>query len=202
MGIEATYTFQVNNYPFIVFVSSTHSCYLTSDHEEQGIPLCTATPLFQNETIAAIHFQGDQFVAGLFSPGFFAANETYANNLHCHYNVQCSPGKILYFNLVRESIQDAVDGDCVDFIKISRPSLNRELVTCGSDLEGFGGNEAGALSVKFSTDGAVGDCGFFLAAVCFDPATLNVPGCTVPNVTEARGKRGSYLPQSVIVSNV
>ena len=133
------------------------------------------------------------------------ANETYINNLQCQYNVQCSPGKILYFNIVRQSIQETVDGNCVDFIKVNRPSLNRELVTCGSDLEGFGDNEAEALSVEFSTDGAVGDCGFFLFAVCFDPSTLNSPGCTIPNVTEAREKRGSYTSQTPldnIVSNV
>ena len=45
--------------------------------------------------------------------------------------------------------------------------------SCGSELEGFRDNEAGALSVEFSTDGAVGDCGFFLFAMCFDPLTLN-----------------------------
>jgi len=53
-------------------------------------------------------------------------------------------------------------------------------------LEGFGDNEVGALSVEFSTDGAVGDCGFFLYAVCSDPLILNAPGCTIPNVSEAR----------------
>jgi len=53
-------------------------------------------------------------------------------------------------------------------------------------LEGFGDNEVVALSMELSTDGAVGDSGFFIFAVCFDLLTLNVQGCTIPNVTEAR----------------
>ena len=40
--------------------------------------------------------------------------------------------------------------------------------------------------MELSTDGAVGDSGFFIFAVCFDLLTLNVQGCTIPNVTEAR----------------
>jgi len=50
----------------------------------------------------------------------------------------------------------------------------------------FGDNEAGALSVEFRTDGAVGECRYIFFAVCFDPLTLNAQGCTIPNVTEAR----------------
>ena len=177
---------------------STLSCYQTNTREEQSRTVCTATPLFQNQTILTYQIQRRQFVSGLFSPGFFAANETHQNNLLCLYNVRCSSGHLVYFNIVREKLQDLVNGSCVDFIRVDRPSLNRELVTCGSDLERFQGIEAGALSVEFRTDSDVTDCGFFMSAVCFDPSTLNAPGCSIPNVTNSgrfRWKRETQFPQ-------
>ena len=152
---------------------STYSCYQTNFREEQGRPVCTTTPLFLNQTILSYQIQQGQFVSGLFSPGFFAANETYPNNLLCLYNVRCSSGHLVYFNIVRKKLQDPVNGSCVDFIQIERPSLNQQLVTCGSDLERFQGIEEGALNVVFWTDSNVTDCGFFISAVCFDPSTLN-----------------------------
>ena len=180
---------------------STYSCYQTNFREEQGRPVCTTTPLFLNQTILSYQIQRGQFVSGLFSPGFFAANETYPNNLLCLYNVRCSSGHLVYFNIVRKKLQDPINGSCVDFIQIERPSLNQQLVTCGSDLERFQGIEEGALNVVFWTDSNVTDCGFFMSAVCFDPSTLNAPGCSVPNVTISgtlRGKRETHLPQSIL----
>ena len=177
-------------------IFSTLSCYQTNIREEQGRTVCTATPLFQNRTILTYQIQRGQFVSGLFSPGFFAANETHPNNLLCLYNVRCSSGHLVYFNIVREKLQNLVNGSCVDFIRVDRPSLNRELVTCGSDLERFQGIEAGSLNVEFRTDSNVTDCGFFMSAVCFDPSTLNAPGCSNPNVTNSgrfRRKRDNEI---------
>lgn len=161
--------------------------------------MCTSTPLFLNQTILSYQIQRGQFVSQLFSPGFFAANETYANNLACLYNVRCSSGHLVYFNIIRKKLQDRVNDRCVDFVQLERPSVNRQLVTCGSDLERLQGIEAGALNVVFWTDNNVTDCGFFMSTVCFDPSTLNAPGCSLPNVTISgtlRGKRETHLPQS------
>ena len=154
---------------------STRSCYQTFIDNE-GV--CTATPLFQNEPIPLIQIKQRQFLAGIFSPGFFSANETYANDLLCRYNVECPQGLLLYFKILRESLQNPVNGKCVDSIHIDRPTLNTKLETCGDQNEGFENLEMSNLRVEFRTNDEIGNCGFFIFALCFDPSLQDERGCT------------------------
>ena len=162
----------------IVLFNSKRSCYETDIAEDGGI--CTLTPLFLNQDIPQIQFQIDQSLSGVFSPGFFNGNETYASDLLCRYNVQCPASNLLYFEIIQQNLEGAVDGTCVDALRINRPSLNSTLVTCGSDNEGFADIEMDNLQVEFRTNSVVGDCGFFVFALCFDPLRENTPGCSLP----------------------
>lgn len=87
----------------------------------------------------------------------------------------------MYFDFPEHELEEPVtspffvDPVCIDYLKISRDFA--DFFSCGTDTP-EGDVEPSRLLVEFRSNRSVRRPGFRMRAVCFDPSTQDVQGCT------------------------